>query len=221
VAKETGASTRIDARRGRQRERILAAAEDLLVENGVERTRLRDVAAAAGVSIGTVQYYFATRDRLVEELFDWSAGRRLEHWVALEPGLADAWRRIETLLEHALAEPLLRRSRTWIEFLAMARDDELRARLGVFYEAWRRPLREAIEEGIAAGQFRPALPVDGLVDLLIMMVDGAEVATVLGAPGLSRELLLATHVAAARTLLGVRLAAPVEASRGAQTPRDA
>ena len=189
--------------RERQRERILAAAEHLLVDSGVERMRLRDVAEAAGVSIGTVQHYFDTRDRLVAELFDWSGRRRLEAWTSMEPGDVDPWRRIETLLAHALAEPLLRRSRIWVEFLAMARDEGLRAELAGFYEAWRRPFREAIEQGIAGGLFRPALSTERLVDLLIMGVDGAEVATVLAAPGTSRDQLLSSLVDAARTLLGV------------------
>lgn len=193
-----------DARREDRREEILSAAEQLLVDSGVERMRLRDVAAAAGISVGTVQYYFDTRDRLVAALFDWSARRRLETWVSLEPGDADPWRRIVTLLEHALAEPLLRRSRTWVEFLAMARDDELRRHLAAFYEAWRLPFREAIAAGVAAGTFHLPLSAEDLVDLLIMGVDGAEVATVLAPPGTTRERLLAMHVAATRVLLGVR-----------------
>ena len=135
-------------------------------------------------------------------LFDWSARRRLEAWASLEPGDADPWRRIVTLLEHALAEPLLRRSRTWVEFLAMARDDELRAHLAAFYEAWRRPFRDAIELGTAPARSGRRSRPKMLVDLLIMGVDGAEVATVLAAPGVTRERLLATQVAAARVLLG-------------------
>ncbi|MCJ7709339.1 MAG: TetR/AcrR family transcriptional regulator, partial [Chloroflexi bacterium] len=62
-----------EALRTAQRERILTAAEQLLVTHGVERSRLRDVSEAAGVSIGTVQHYFDTRDRLIAELFDWSS----------------------------------------------------------------------------------------------------------------------------------------------------
>lgn len=198
---------RLDARREARREEILAAAEQLLVDSGVERMRLRDVADAAGISIGTVQYYFDTRDRLVSALFDWSARRRLEAWVSLEPGDGEPWRRIVTLVEHALAEPVLRRSRIWVEFLAMARDEELRDHLAAFYEAWRRPFRDAIEAGVASGELRPALPVEAAVDALIMGLDGAEVAIVLDAPGAERERLLATQLALARVLLGVGRAA--------------
>ena len=35
------------------------------------------------MSVGTVQHYFDTRDRLIAELFDWSATRRLAAWLYL------------------------------------------------------------------------------------------------------------------------------------------
>ena len=47
MATEARSAERGAARRAQRREQILAAAERLLVDNGVERTRLRDVAAAA------------------------------------------------------------------------------------------------------------------------------------------------------------------------------
>jgi AcrR family transcriptional regulator len=193
---------RDEALRAAQRERILSAAETLLVSHGVERSRLRDVAEAAGVSVGTVQHYFDTRDRLIEDLFDWSAERRLRTWTDAAPadtGTGDPWSRMVALLSASLPEPALWRSRIWIEFCAMARDDELRAKLDRFYDAWRPPFREAIEAGVAGGAFRPALPVEDIVDMFIIIGDGAAVGISLGAPGIDadriRHLLLDTaHV---------------------------
>lgn len=193
-----------DARRAQQRERILSAAEQLLVVHGVERTRLRDVGEAAGVSIGTVQHYFDTRDRLVRELFDWSSDRRLDGWLAAtKAGRRDAWERVTGLLAYALAEPIQRRSRVWIEFCAMARNEELREKLGSFYDAWRQPFREAIDQGVRDGIFHPIRPVGDIVDTLVLLVDGAEVAISLGAPGTSPERLRHLLVEAARAALHV------------------
>jgi AcrR family transcriptional regulator len=148
------------------------------------------------VSVGTVQHYFDTRDRLIEDLFDWSAERRLRHWTDAVPETGDPWSRMVALLSASLPEPALWRSRIWIEFCAMARDDELRAKLDRFYDAWRPPFREAIEAGIGAGIFRPALPVEDIVDLFIIIGDGAAVGIALGAPGIDadgiRRLLLDT-----------------------------
>jgi len=212
VAISGGEPNRTEARRAQQRERIFSAAEHLLVVHGVERTRLRDVGEAAGVSIGTVQHYFDTRDRLVRELFDWSSARRLEGWLSVASGDRGAWERMTNLLGHALAEPIQRRSRIWIEFCAMARNEELREKLGSFFNAWRQPLREAIEQGIAEGVFRPTRPIDDIVDMLIMLIDGAEVAIALSAPGTSPERLRGLLLEAARSALCVDEAdAPLEA----------
>jgi len=204
VATLDGELSPADARRAHQRERILSAAEQLLVVHGVERTRLRDVGEAAGVSIGTVQHYFDTRDRLVRELFDWSSDRRLAGWLsAAESARGSAWERLTALLEYSLAEPIQRRSRVWIEFCAMARIEQLREKLGIFYEAWRQPFREAIEQGVADGEFRPTRPIADLVDTLVVLVDGAEVAISLGAPGTSPERLRHLLIESARAALHV------------------
>jgi TetR/AcrR family transcriptional repressor of nem operon len=49
-----------------KRERLVAAACQVLWEQGVERTTLADIALAAGVPVGNVYYYFKTKDQLVE-----------------------------------------------------------------------------------------------------------------------------------------------------------
>ena len=195
---------RNESQRQAQRERILSAAEALLVTHGVERSRLRDVAEAAGVSVGTVQHYFESRDRLVAELFDWSAERRLRAWTDAVPAAGDPWAKLVALLYASLPEPAMWRSRIWIEFCAMARDDELRAKLDRFYDAWRPPFRAAIEAGIASGALEPAAPVDDIVDLFIILGDGASLGTAIQAPGLDADQLRRLMLEAARAALRPR-----------------
>jgi TetR/AcrR family transcriptional regulator, transcriptional repressor for nem operon len=48
-----------------KRERLVAAAAELLHRQGVERTTLADIAAAADVPLGNVYYYFKTKDDIV------------------------------------------------------------------------------------------------------------------------------------------------------------
>jgi TetR/AcrR family transcriptional regulator, transcriptional repressor for nem operon len=48
-----------------KRERLVAAARDLLYRQGVERTTLADIAQAADVPVGNVYYYFKTKDDIV------------------------------------------------------------------------------------------------------------------------------------------------------------
>ena len=52
-------------RRPGKRERLIAAARQLLHEQGVERTTLADIAKAADVPAGNVYYYFKAKDDVV------------------------------------------------------------------------------------------------------------------------------------------------------------
>jgi TetR/AcrR family transcriptional repressor of nem operon len=52
--------------RGGKRERLASAAAQVFHRQGVERTTLSDIAAAADVPLGNVYYYFKTKDQLVE-----------------------------------------------------------------------------------------------------------------------------------------------------------
>lgn len=53
-------------RGGGKRERLASAAAQVFHRQGVERTTLSDIAAAADVPLGNVYYYFKTKDQLVE-----------------------------------------------------------------------------------------------------------------------------------------------------------
>lgn len=56
--------------RGEQtRAAIVTAALDLFRERGYEKTTMRAVAEAAGVSLGNAYYYVATKDHLVQEFY--------------------------------------------------------------------------------------------------------------------------------------------------------
>ena len=57
-------------RRPGKRERLIAAARQLLHEQGVERTTLADIAKAADVPAGNVYYYFKTKDEVIAAVID-------------------------------------------------------------------------------------------------------------------------------------------------------
>jgi AcrR family transcriptional regulator len=48
-----------------KRERLVAAARELVHHQGVERTTLADIAQAADVPVGNVYYYFKTKDDII------------------------------------------------------------------------------------------------------------------------------------------------------------
>jgi TetR/AcrR family transcriptional repressor of nem operon len=91
-------------RRGREtRRRIVAAAAELMFDNGVAETTLEDIRAAAGVSGSQVYHYFADKQELVRAVIDYQAdavldtqGTHLDHLDTM-PGLR-AWR--DFLVDH-------------------------------------------------------------------------------------------------------------------------
>jgi AcrR family transcriptional regulator len=88
---------RRDAERNRQR--ILAAAAELLSERGLDAT-LDDVARAAGVGVGTVYRRFPDKESLIEELFRdrIDAMVKLAEQALTEP---DPWQALVSYLEMA------------------------------------------------------------------------------------------------------------------------
>jgi TetR/AcrR family transcriptional repressor of nem operon len=55
---------------GGKRERLIAAAAETFYAAGVEKTTLADIAAAAGIPLGNVYYYFKTKDALVQAVVE-------------------------------------------------------------------------------------------------------------------------------------------------------
>jgi AcrR family transcriptional regulator len=56
-----------------KREAVLAAAVRCFAAHGLAGTGMRDIAAAAGLTEGTLYHYFPSKDALIEAAFQWSA----------------------------------------------------------------------------------------------------------------------------------------------------
>jgi TetR/AcrR family transcriptional regulator, transcriptional repressor for nem operon len=65
----SGPATAI-GQRPAKRERLIAAATQLLHEQGIERTTLADIAKAADVPAGNVYYYFKTKDEVIAAVIE-------------------------------------------------------------------------------------------------------------------------------------------------------
>jgi AcrR family transcriptional regulator len=53
-----------------KRERLVAAARQLVYQQGIERTTIADIAHAADVPVGNVYYYFKTKDEIIAAVID-------------------------------------------------------------------------------------------------------------------------------------------------------
>jgi len=55
---------------GGKRERLIAAACQAVYQQGIEKTTLADVAAAAGIPVGNVYYYFKTKNDIIQAVVE-------------------------------------------------------------------------------------------------------------------------------------------------------
>jgi AcrR family transcriptional regulator len=91
------------------RAHVLAAALKLFRKRGFERTTMRDIAEAAGLSLGAAYHYFRSKEAIVEAYYEWMQSEHERLYQAAVPPNADLEARLRTLLETKL--DLLRRDR--------------------------------------------------------------------------------------------------------------
>ncbi|MFI5662888.1 TetR/AcrR family transcriptional regulator [Streptomyces sp. NPDC051684] len=187
------------------REDVLRAAALVLAERGLDAARLRDVARAAGVSIGALQHHFDTRDELFREAFEWSIEQLISRWRASAADEPDPWHRFELLVQALTGDAELeRRCATWTEFCASAaRHPRLRDGVRAVHEEWRALLTGIAEDGVAQGEFVPPIPVDTAIASVVVLVDGCDMA-VASRGGMTPQQYADVLLGTARTVFGVR-----------------
>jgi AcrR family transcriptional regulator len=88
---------------------ILDTALKLFRRRGFERTTMRDIAGAAGLSVGAAYHYFPSKEALVHAYYSWMQGEHERLAREGTPPEADLRTRMRTLLKTKL--DLLRRDR--------------------------------------------------------------------------------------------------------------
>jgi AcrR family transcriptional regulator len=80
-----------------KRERLVAAAVETIYAQGVERTTLADIAAAAGIPLGNVYYYFKTKNDLVRAVVEAHLSDARAMLAAVESAHDDPRMRLKSL----------------------------------------------------------------------------------------------------------------------------
>jgi AcrR family transcriptional regulator len=79
MSEDRGSSTANDERE----QRILDAAEELVVHYGYDKTTVSDIAREAGVSKGAIYLHYASKDELFDALIVREIQRYVDHWLEL------------------------------------------------------------------------------------------------------------------------------------------
>jgi AcrR family transcriptional regulator len=167
------------------RERILDAAVERIASDGIDAVRIARIAMDAGVSTALVHYHFATREALLAEALEHSfelAGDTR----AVETGEPPSVQRLRDMVEQCLPLPgdQEREWVLWVElWLRAVRHPELRPTAAELYARMHEWLREAIEDGVASGEFA-ACDAHAVADRTLALIDGFGVRALLGDPAM-------------------------------------
>ncbi|WP_051276076.1 TetR/AcrR family transcriptional regulator [Marmoricola sp. URHB0036] len=139
------------------RNRILVAAADCIVRDGLVNVRMAGIARAAGVSSGLVHYHFATKEQLfIEVLSHSSAVSNALTEQALERAGTQPAQRLSAFLDRCLPsdELLTHDWRLWQELDLLCLRQPALAKVGAdVYETIYASVTDIITAGIESGVF--------------------------------------------------------------------
>jgi AcrR family transcriptional regulator len=147
---------RTEARRAATRERVVAAARELIARGGYGEAQVAAVAARAGVATGTVYRHFPSKADLFAEVFRRVCAREVDAARAAAAAVPDptAPRRLRAAIE-TLSHRALRAPRQAWALLAEPADPFVEAERLAFRRAHAEHFEAILREGIAAGELPP------------------------------------------------------------------
>ncbi|MFD5470852.1 TetR/AcrR family transcriptional regulator [Streptomyces sp. NPDC127105] len=172
-----------------RRRLIVEAAVPLITERGYASVGVRDVAAAAGVSVGTVTYHFGSVQEILSEAMILHIER---YYAALDEAAEQATSGAEGLrlmVDALFTEDTDRHWRMWFDYWNAGEQgaDETFARgQAQRYEAWHHQIRHLIERGVAEGEFTCG-DLDGVTVRFAALADGLALQHLRQTPPLTTE----------------------------------
>jgi TetR/AcrR family transcriptional repressor of nem operon len=159
------------------RERIVAAASELVGERGVAETSLDDVIDRAGVSKSQLYHYFEDRAALLRAVVVHNAEGVLDDLPRL-----DGWRAIRSWLDSLVALQVERRACRGCPIGALVgqlaeSDEQARLALAAAFDQWEARLRDGLRSMRRAGKLDPGADPDQLATVTLAAIQGGLVLT--------------------------------------------
>ena len=158
------------------RTRILAAAAESIVHDGLAKVRMAGIARRAGVSPGLLHYHFETKERLFADVLVHSSdvSSSLNQEVMARAG-DDPAVRLSTFLDRCLPsdQQLADEWLLWQELaLLCIRQPELADTGAQLYEGLYAAVAGIVDDGVEAGVFTPVFDARTVAETAVALCDG-------------------------------------------------
>lgn len=175
-------------RRQRRRE-IAETYVRLVARDGIEAATTRALVQELGTSTGSLWYWFESFDELLSEAFQLTFARTNERIADRVAGRRGLTALVAMLREIAPLEPVTAsEALVVVSFWGRVVTNRAMARhqIAVVSE-WGRQFRLRLEEAVELGEIRQEAPVETLAETLLVLTDGLQIESALGAPLAERE----------------------------------
>jgi AcrR family transcriptional regulator len=190
----------------RDRTAVLEAAARVIAERGVDATRFRDVSAASGVPVSSLQYSFGSREDMLLAALRHASRTEIDGLTADLAVRDGPWDRLTRIVAVALAGfggvpagP----GRRWLESWGLALHDRaLRSDVLADTATWRLLVADAVRAGREQGDFAADVDPERVAVQAVALCDGVGMPIALGDPAVPPSAALDLVLDALAAVLG-------------------
>src|SRR3954453_18756728 len=173
------------------RTRILQAAAECIVRDGLAQVRMASIARTAGVSAGLLHYHFDTKELLFGEVLRYSHAASAElNERAMSVAGEGAAERLSSFLDRCLPSDE-QRAHEWLLWQELAllciRDPHLAEVGAELYETLYAPVADIVAAGLAGGVLGTPLGPRFGAEMAVALTDGLGRRVLAGDPGLGLQ----------------------------------
>jgi AcrR family transcriptional regulator len=154
----------------KRRKEVLGVVYEAVSESGVDGVTMRQIAEAAEISTGTINYHFENKHNLLILAME-AAYELPEDWEVYKGSPFSQLQRLA--MGYVFRTPRDRFWRFWINYTAHStRDEEMREHQNTRYERQRKFWGELLRDGIAAGEVDPEVDPERAANELLLIAHG-------------------------------------------------
>ncbi|MFQ4150406.1 TetR family transcriptional regulator C-terminal domain-containing protein [Arthrobacter sp. LAPM80] len=200
-----------------RRETIVAHAAGIISKAGVDGCSFGAVSDSTGFSIGMIQHYFRTREKLVHATVEFRTQASVQEWQGLYSEGTNAVERLHDLLTFAVEGDTTFEDAWgfWVEVYSAAhKDEKIRKHVANTLLAWREIFVQTLEEAVSEHLIHPFHDADALATLLLALIDGLAIQTLNGIYDHSPQTMIKTLQRFAAHEFGIDVTNFVERKQG-------
>ncbi len=176
------------AKQAEKRQQIIDAAARLMVRQGIEKTSLSDIAKEAGISKGSLYYYYASKNDLIFDITEFHINQisaNLFSIIEESKGNASWEDLLKILFDRILAADTRGRLHLYLIQQTLSGNGELAGRFKKKYEEWNQTIREGFAKIEPENKTQSVLS-----SLIIATLDGFLIQSLLGIDILPSDILV-------------------------------